>query len=1795
MLSAGTIRESFGELADDPIQIMAEISLRSLPNMAESIPLMVAGSMAAGPWGFAAGAGAGGAMTEYRSSLADSLQQQGVDLTSAESMLAAAANPEIMNQAHDYAMKRSSIIGAAGIVSGGVSTKMMTPFIKNAIGKEVANVAAQTVAQGYIEGAGEALAQLATDGEIHGGEVLAEAIGGAATAPIDVGTATVTGIRAQAIKTETARVDAELRELLNKKVPRETADDGLGQEGGNPVEAGTDPESIAAMRKPMPTTARDLEIQLRTENPGVKINIVDGEKIAELSRIVVPEDQRSQGQGTDIMESVIDWADSEGKIIALSPSNDFGGSVPRLKAFYRRFGFVENTGRNRDYEVSAIMYRPAQQQISYPMAPRDRWFGDADYEARGGEIVQMTPDEFLARAAPLTMDEETRENIDDLKQHIQDGGELDPLSIYADTSKARDSDGRHRANAAKEMGISQVPVVDFTKPRPEVLSSRVVREQLLADAQDLGNDVPARRAQRAVERAVTNRPLSQGEHAIVETMLDDSALSMETPGVEQRQGERRQETDNYVGPERRKADRRAAIRAMSTEQLVDAVYTHPMTGIPNKRAFEEDLQSHAWLAEIDADSLKFINDNISEAAGDAMLIAVAEALDQSDIDAYHVGGDEFYIGGQTEEEVTAAAELAKTILNGQSIKDDRGSIPSINITYGVGQSREIASATMKQHKARREQEGKRAARGVAPPGTVLQRVAKPLDMAPGTNYVGMIGNTGSLPINANHEMVLGNGRIVQIPKLPVRREHILSLMQKAFGVRIYQGTHFKKRNALGFYRPGQGEIRNRNYNDIEVAAHEVAHFLDDSYPWIKNLYTRFDKEIRSVSYDASLIYEGWAEFMRLFMTQEYEAIHRAPAFYDAFRKELANHPKLESTIYDVQELMHAWTQQGARARLASKHGQTAASVYERIASYFRVPLMQSALDGLRRVKQIGFEVAGVDTAYRKLRLALGGSNGVLEAAMYYGTPGWREDGQGLEFTGESLHGIFGQLWGNDDVALYMMARRGLELSEQGRENLMRADEIAAGLAIADEIPGLDDMFERYQAFNQRILDFAEGGGILNPETRAAFVEMNRSYVPFHRVIESEIEGRGVRNDGNPFKRLSGGTQNVANVWDNMVNNTGMIIRAAMVNDGKRSLLSSLEVMHPLGSGQETITAGKYAAPISTRDAPVDIPSDQLVRKVVEMMGMEWSQYMLAREGLLSSDPDVARSEQAVVESVDRMRAGMSEFVKLWQVNLDPIGQVDYYLDEGKKHWFEIGDAGLYDSLQHLGPKGTNLVLQIFGGFSATLRRGVVAVPVFQIKNFIRDTTNAWLLSDHVKVPAARAMRIALSNIEKDPAYQEMFLNGGGFASRAQGLEAQRKTIIDPTRLAATYDRFMSRFENANRLAEYKASREGGVSPRNAAMLSREISTDFAMRGSSEVARFLSISVPFLNARAQGNYRIARQFDTRDHALSYAVRGSALMLATLGLYALNKDDDRYEELPEDVRDLNWVVFTGNGEDDYFLIPKPFESGMIFGTIPERMFQYTEERDGKEFSDAIGWMLLQTFSMDMTPQAFQPEIDLQKNKNFTGAPIIPFYLENVEPSEQFTYYTSVTAKEAGQKFGISPIKLEHRIRGYMGTLGTYALGASDAIIRASTDPDDLAFGESPTRGETWKENILVRGLIDPLVGEGPPRRTKYVTDLYDMIREASKVANTTDLMIRRQNVDVEDYLNNPEKLVQLQANEALASARSALSEIRKQMDLVRMAKDMSGDEKRGKLWELTRQRNQLARQAVTAIRAEQANAQ
>jgi len=197
----------------------------------------------------------------------------------------------------------------------------------------------------------------------------------------------------------------------------------------------------------------------------------------------------------------------------------------------------------------------------------------------------------------------------------------------------------------------------------------------------------------------------------------------------------------------RRADENANIRALAAdadpaamtpeqmrqaiEQLRAQVYTDPMTGLGNGAALVR-----AWAnsprdvqVSIDADSLKWINDNFDHASGDKMLALIGEALAGEGVEAYHKSGDEFWMQADSEADAEQAMQRIADRLAGATIvfEHDDGSITAktgIGLSYGIAsgatndlkQAERRAERRLQEHKQQRERDGLRAGREQDPPG-----------------------------------------------------------------------------------------------------------------------------------------------------------------------------------------------------------------------------------------------------------------------------------------------------------------------------------------------------------------------------------------------------------------------------------------------------------------------------------------------------------------------------------------------------------------------------------------------------------------------------------------------------------------------------------------------------------------------------------------------------------------------------------------------------------------------------------------------------------------------------------------------------------------------------------------------------------------------------------------------------------------------------------------------------------------------------------------------------------------------
>lgn len=205
---------------------------------------------------------------------------------------------------------------------------------------------------------------------------------------------------------------------------------------------------LAPMTKGLPVGASIKSIDdIVAKYPNVTIDASVGKKDINLSRIVVPKEMRNQGVGTQVMNDLSEYADSIGKRITLTPSDSFGGSVPKLKSFYKELGFVENKGKNKDFSTREAMYREPQAVDVTPSYPQQEALDTAQRNA-------ALPIEEGGLGLPKDNTPEMRAKAMGFDKDVYHGSQNDISEI--DFSRA----GKNTGNPNATLGF-------FTTPNPQ--------------------------------------------------------------------------------------------------------------------------------------------------------------------------------------------------------------------------------------------------------------------------------------------------------------------------------------------------------------------------------------------------------------------------------------------------------------------------------------------------------------------------------------------------------------------------------------------------------------------------------------------------------------------------------------------------------------------------------------------------------------------------------------------------------------------------------------------------------------------------------------------------------------------------------------------------------------------------------------------------------------------------------------------------------------------------------------------------------------------------------------------------------------------------------------------------------------------------------------------------------------------------------------------------------------------------------------------------------------------------------
>jgi len=995
------------------------------------------------------------------------------------------------------------------------------------------------------------------------------------------------------------------------------------------------------------------------------------------------------------------------------------------------------------------------------------------------------------------------------------------------------------------------------------------------------------------------------------------------------------------------------------------------------------------------------------------------------------------------------------------------------------------------------------------------------------------------------------------PKKVLTRQKVLSDFINDMQVPIAEGR-IKSKKTMGQFFPKYEEIRIKHKGDIDVAAHEIGHFLDKRFDSISNKYKEPDIkiELRDISYDKDVTPEGFAEFIRLYLAAPETAEKVAPKFFEWFDSKLRNDEfvtkvagkerSIKKAILKAQNNFSGYFKQSAEQRLESKIGYTEA-INSKVGSWqerYRSNLIDDLMGLERFEKNIG-----TDAYLYKKASGLRSGEATFRGAVEYGIPTFRYDPKLKEdiITFDrriSLKKALDQV-GSDinNWIKYAVARSAKELKDQGRERLFTKTEIEAGLKL--ENPTLRKAFQEVQDWQKGIAKFARDYGKLFTEEQMAKWRRTE-FLPFWRVHQGMPGSKGKSpKEFTGIKALTGGRENLKPILENIQNNARMLIAEAIKNRIKLDLLAKAREYRAEGTGRFIIPRSPVAKGTKIEKALTKDIKDKFFENLNE---------------ILPGDMTVKdfKGGSEFLSMLDRAWEDMGPLTKVITVGKRPKGteRLMPVIDKGKVKYYEVQDPLLFRAIQGLDKKSP-LLKGVFNVFSFPKKLGqatITLVPDFIVANGARDTIMASMMTNSGYKVGLDAVRGLKSRMTKDPNYMEWYANGGpmgGYyvneAAFRAGIEKFytakginfKKVATSPLKFIKLVEEIASTVEQASRLGEFRKSRLKGETVVESIYRSKEVSVAFDKRGAYEgnlgtTLQFLNESVMFLRPAILGIDRVYRGFTKDPHRTKIA--GKTIMIGGVSatLAALNYVNPLYQQLEDWDKDTHWHIFIPNNNWANFLaengrlphntieevsgydaetggftpmyshwrIPKIWEIGAI-ASIGERMITNMFDHptlygySTKTLKDTYR-ILLEQFRLNPMPQLLVPPFEIMINKNqFTGRPIEILGEEQLAPELRGEGRTSRTVRKIGETLNLSPPQIEALLRGYFNTMGSYGLLLSDQFF--FNDSEDLSLNKYP--------------VIRRFRKEIPVRNTKYVTQAYELIDEITTAFRSGRELINR----------------------------------------------------------------------------------
>ena len=697
-----------------------------------------------------------------------------------------------------------------------------------------------------------------------------------------------------------------------------------------------------------------------------------------------------------------------------------------------------------------------------------------------------------------------------------------------------------------------------------------------------------------------------------------------------------------------------------------------------------------------------------------------------------------------------------------------------------------------------------------------------------------------------------------------------------------------------------------------------------------------------------------------------------------------------------------------------------------------------------------------------------------------------------------------------------LRKEGYKNKKSNRERQVTPDQIRWAKEQLTKVPQVQEILDIWKVVNNSLIDLWQETGILTPDAAADY-RNNKNYIPLFKSREDLDEtlnnygvnfsaarsspsyGSGAKSTAK-VKELKGSLA-TRNIWENVDKQYASMLVAAYENQSRRI---SFEQLESLGGATETTFA---------QDKNINL--------------------RFKRDG---------RDVHAIIDN--------------------PNIQVA----------FQTFSKELHPFFKFMG-KGTQI-----------LRAGALINPMFWLKQLVRDSTHATLIArSGIVTPfhsGAEFMNIIMKN-----SPEAKFLATRGVIGQIDSTvslndflkDVGREKLKKPTFIQNALHELLRIHEASDastRTSVFKKAKAKALKDGFSEEMAIEIGVhkarevmNFGIAGASPFLDAARQMIPFLNATIVGLdslYKAASGYGMNEAERKKAMKvfrtnASAFFIMSFAYAFLMQSDDEYKDLPDHVKDNNFVIPIGSGKDKTFIrLPIPYEIGFLFKTLPEVFVRYLfSTSSGKEVAASVFGGILHNLPTGGVPipQAIRPAGEVVANFSFFTMRPIEGMSDIYKPvemrGERASQFAKILSGMGLSKLSLSPKQIDYLARGYFAELGTFATEMADYAIYA-------ARGESPPP-KNLEQQPFVRSFMTN------PESSKAVSDFFEISGTAQQTVNGfNELKKTGSESDINKYVSDEKKAMTIAAAPTLRKIGNKMSSIKKAMAQIKVS-DMPSDEK------------------------------